>query len=131
MKVNFPTSRDIYLEANGRKLAVVEGYRARSTRENRVVEAFGEAQPVGVLTGRERHVVTLSRVCACESAVSDGVSFYGLSGFNLCVVKPDKRIVYAGCEWVDIEESAGLNDTVLENVTITALRRLELSPGEN
>mgnify|MGYP000364564448 CR=1 FL=1 len=27
---NFPTSRDIYLEVNGRKLAVVEGYKAHS-----------------------------------------------------------------------------------------------------
>ena len=42
----FPTSEDIYLEVNGRRLAVVESYRARSTRRNRYVEAFGEEEPV-------------------------------------------------------------------------------------
>ena len=39
---NFPTSRDIYLEVNGKKLAVVEGYKAHSTRESHYVEAFGK-----------------------------------------------------------------------------------------
>ena len=42
---NFPTSRDIYLEVNGRKLAVVEGYKAHSARESHYVEAFGSAEP--------------------------------------------------------------------------------------
>ena len=37
---NFPTSRDIYLEVNGRKLAVVEGYKAHSARESHYVEAL-------------------------------------------------------------------------------------------
>ena len=45
---NFPTSRDIYLEVNGRKLAVVEGYKAHSARESHYVEAFGSAEPVGL-----------------------------------------------------------------------------------
>ena len=58
----FPTSEDIYLEVNGRRLAVVESYRARSTRRNRYVEASGEEEPVGVSRGPLRHEVELSRV---------------------------------------------------------------------
>ena len=46
---NFPTSRDIYLEVNGRKLAVVEGYKAHSARERHYVEALGSAEPVGTV----------------------------------------------------------------------------------
>ena len=125
-KVVFPTSKDIYIEVNGQKLAVVEGYRARSTKENRLIEAFGQAQPVGVAGGRVRYAVALSRVAVCTAELADGVSFYELSNFNLVIVQPDKRIVYTGCEWDEIEESAGLNDTVLENVTLTALRRMEM-----
>ncbi len=49
---NFPTSRDIYLEVNGRKLAVVEGYKAHSARESHYVEAFGSAEPVGTVPGK-------------------------------------------------------------------------------
>ena len=95
---NFPTSRDIYLEVNGRKLAVVEGYKAHSARESHYVEAFGSAEPVGTVPGKTKHFVELSRVYACEGALDDGVSFFELSGFNLVIVKPDRRIIYSGCE---------------------------------
>ena len=31
LNITFPTSKDIYLEVNGKKLAVVESYKAKST----------------------------------------------------------------------------------------------------
>ena len=123
----FPTSRDIYLEVNGRKLAVVEGYKAHSARESHYVEAFGSAEPVGTVPGKTKHFVELSRVYACEGALDDGVSFFELSGFNLVIVKPDRRIIYSGCEWNEISESAGINDTVLEGVSLIASHRMELA----
>lgn len=124
-KLMFPTSQDIYIEVNGKKLAVVEQYRAKAVRQQRVVEAFGENQPAGVTTGGVRYTLELSRVYYSEAA-GDGVSFYALAGFNVVVVKPDRRIVFTGCQWSEICESAGINDTVLESVTLTAARRLEL-----
>ncbi len=125
--VQFPTSQDIYLEINGKKLAVVESYRAKSTRESRYVEAFGEGEPVGVVGGRVRHMIELSRVCALQSASDDGVDMYGLSDFNLVIVKPDRRIVFSGCEWYDISESAGLSETVAEKIGIVASKRMEIA----
>lgn len=124
--IQFPTSQDIYLEINGKKLAVVESYRAKTTKESRYVEAFGEGQPVGVVGGRVRHRIELSRVCALSAATGDGVDMYTLSDFNLVIVKPDRRIVYSGCEWYDISESAGLSDTVAEKISIVASKRMEL-----
>ena len=121
----FPTSEDIYLEVNGRRMAVVESYRARSTRRNRYVEAFGEEEPVGVSRGPLRHEVELSRVRACSEA-GDGVNFCDLDDFNLVIVKPDRRIVYTGCRWSSLEESAGLERPVLEHVSLTAVSRMEL-----
>ena len=44
--MTIPTSRDIYLELNGKKLAVVQGYSAKALRTSREVEAFGESEPV-------------------------------------------------------------------------------------
>ena len=123
---NFPTSRDIYLEVNGRKLAVVESYRAHSIRESYYVEAFGETEPVGTIPGRTKHLIELSRVYACKGALDDGVNFFDLSGFNLVIVKPDRKIVYSGCQWEQISETAGVNDTVLEGVSLIASHRMEL-----
>ena len=39
----FPTSADIYLELDGRKIAVVQGYTARASKSSQSVEAFGES----------------------------------------------------------------------------------------
>ena len=37
----FPTSSDIYLEADGVRLAVVQSYTAKTTKSSIAVEAFG------------------------------------------------------------------------------------------
>ena len=47
--MTIPTSRDIYLELNGKKLAVVQGYSAKALRTSREVEAFGESEPVATV----------------------------------------------------------------------------------
>ena len=53
MAVNMiPTSRDIYLEVNGKKVAVVQGYTAQTTRSSTTVEAFGEKEPVATIPGQ-------------------------------------------------------------------------------
>lgn len=127
MDVVFPTSRDIYIEINGKKLAIVEGYKAYSKRDSIYIEAFGESEPVGTVAGKTKHYVELSRVYASDEALKDGISFYDLSGFNLVVVKPDKKIIYSGCEWSNISESAGINDTVIEGVSLIASHRMEIS----
>ena len=41
----FPTSADIYLELDGRKIAVVQSYRAKAAKSSKNVEAFGESEP--------------------------------------------------------------------------------------
>ena len=119
-----PTSRDIYLEVNGKKLAIVESYKASAAKESKSIEAFGEAEPVATIGGRVKYQIELSRVYATKEALGDGIDFYELSGFNLVIVKPDCRICYSGCEWSDINEAANLNDTVLESLRIVAAKRL-------
>ena len=39
----FPTSADIYLELDGRKIAVVQSYRAKAAKSSKNLEAFGES----------------------------------------------------------------------------------------
>ena len=127
VKVVFPGSQDIYIEVNGKKLAVVESYRVQSSQSSRYIEAFGESQPVGTVLGRVRHNINLSRIYMYYEGKSDmNIDFYNLKDFNLVIVKPDRKIIYSGCQWSNIKETASINDTVLENIEIIAAKRMEI-----
>jgi hypothetical protein len=125
IKMDFPTGRDIYLEVDGRRLAVVESYRAETVRQGVPVEAFGEELPVGWAPGAARHRLELTRVTACGEA-GDEVDFYELKDFSVVVARPDRRIVYTGCAWEELAESAEADGLVLERAVISALGRVAL-----
>ena len=55
----FPTSADIYLELDGRKIAVVQGYTARASKSSQSVEAFGESEPVATIEGQRKYTLEL------------------------------------------------------------------------
>ena len=122
----FPTSSDIYLEVNGRKVAVVQSYSAKSTRSSTSVEAFGEDQPVATVQGPAQHVLELTRLYATDQAISDGLNFHDLTDFSLVICKPDRKIIYSGCQWSAIQETGTLGAMVLEKVTVAAARRIEV-----
>ena len=121
-----PTSSDIYLEINGKKVAVVQSYSAQSSKSSTAVEAFGEAQPVAAIPGPHRHVLELRRIYATDEALADGIDFYGLEDFDLVVCKPDRRVIYSGCQWSSIGESGEPGASVVEKITVVAARRLEI-----
>ena len=121
----FPTSSDIYLEVDGKKVAVVQSYTARSSRTSQTVEAFGESEPVATIPGQRTHVIELTRLYATAEAIRDGIDFYSLAGFSLVICKPDRKIIYSDCQWSTIQESASLGSMVLEKVTLVASRRIE------
>ena len=121
----FPTSSDIYLEVDGVKVAVVQSYSAKASKTSSAVEAFGESEPVATVPGQTSHVLELTRLYATDEAIRDGIDFYGLSDFSLVICKPDRKVIYSGCEWSGIQEDGELNATVAEKVTLTAARRIE------
>ena len=121
----FPTSSDIYLEADGVKVAVVQSYSARTSRTSTTVEAFGESEPVATVPGKTSHVLELTRLYATDEAIKDGLNFYDMSGFSLVICKPDRKIIYSDCQWSGIQEEATLGSMVLEQVTLVASRRIE------
>jgi len=120
----FPTSSDIYLELEGKKVAVVQGYTAKASKSSRAVEAFGESEPVATIAGQRKYTLQLTRLYATDDAVSDGINFYDLSDFSLVICKPDRKVIYSGCEWSAIEEGQ-LNAMVAEKVTVVASKRIE------
>lgn len=121
----FPTSSDIYLELNGKKVAVVQSYTAKAAKTSQPVEAFGESEPVAALAGQKKYTLELTRLYATDDAVSDGINFYELSDFSLVICKPDRRVIYSGCEWSSISEQGELDAMVAEKVTAVASRRIE------
>ena len=117
----FPTSADIYLELDGKKIAVVQGYTARASKSSQSVEAFGESEPVATIEGQRKY----TRLYATEDAVSDGINFYELRDFSLVICKPDRKVIYSGCQWSAIQEEGQLNAMVAEKVTVVASKRIE------
>lgn len=121
----FPTSADIYLELDGKKVAVVQGYTAKASKSSKNVEAFGESEPVATIEGQRKYTLELTRLYATDDAVSDGINFYDLQDFSLVICKPDRKIIYSGCEWSTIQEEGQLNAMVAEKITVVASKRIE------
>ena len=121
----FPTSSDIYLELEGKKVAVVQSYTTKASKSSKNVEAFGESEPVATIAGQRKYVLELTRLYATDDAISDGINFYDLTDFSLVICKPDRKIIYSGCEWSAIEEEGKLNAMVAEKITVVAAKRIE------
>ena len=121
----FPTSADIYLELDGKKVAVVQSNTAKASKSSKQVEAFGESEAVATIPGQRAYTLELTRLYATDDAVSDGINFYELSDFSLVICKPDRKIIYSGCEWSSIAEQGELNAMVAEKVTVLAAQRIE------
>ena len=121
----FPTSSDIWLEVDGQKVAVVQGYSCKASRTSMTVEAFGEDEPVATVQGPQSYVIQLSRLYATDQAAADGLNFYELKNFSLVICKPDRKVIYSDCQWSGIEEDAQLGKTVVEKLTLVARRRME------
>ena len=123
----FPTSADIYLELDGKKVAVVQSYTARANKSSQNVEAFGESEPVATIAGQRKYILELTRLYATDDAVSDGINFYDLADFSLVICKPDRKVIYSGCEWSEIQEEGQLNAMVAERVSVIAAKRIEVT----
>ena len=122
-----PTTSDIYLEVAGKKVAVVQSYKVTATRSGRAVMAFGQDEPVATIRGADQYTLELSRIYATDAAICDGINFFQLEDFDMVVSKPDRNVIYTGCQWVKLEESAEVGGTVLEKVTVSAAKRMEVS----
>ena len=123
----FPTSSDIYLELDGKKIAVVQGYSARATKTSKVIEAFGEEEPVAAIGGQSQYTLELTRLYATDEAIRDGIDFYALQDFALVICKPDRKVIYSGCQWDVIAEEGKLGAMVAEKVSVVAKKRIEVA----
>ena len=124
-EAGFPTSSDIWLELDWQKVAVVQGYSCKTTRSSVTVEAFGEDEPVATVQGPNNYVIQLTRLYATDRAIADKLDFYSMKDFSLVICKPDRKVIYSGCQWSDIQEDAQLGKMVMEKLTLVARSRME------
>ena len=108
-------------------MAVVQSYTAKATKSSQVVEAFGESEPVATINGQNKYVLELTRLYATDDAVSDGIDFFTLSNFSLVICKPDRKVIYSGCQWSSIQEEGKVGSMVAEKVTLVATSRIEVA----
>ena len=66
-------------------------------------------------------------MCVTGAALRERVDFYALTDFNVVIAKPDRRVIYSGCQWTEISEAASAGDLLFETVTIAASRRMEVA----
>ena len=123
----FPTSCDIYLELDGKKVAVVQSYAVKATKNSQVVEAFGEKAPVATISGPVHYAIELTRLYATDEAISDGIDFFAMKDFSLVICKPDRKVIYSGCQWSAIQEEGKVGSMVAEKVTVAATSRIEVA----
>ena len=77
------------------------------------------------IPGQRTHVIELTRLYATDEAIRDGLNFHALEDFSLVICKPDRKIIYSGCQWSSIGETGALGAMVVEKITIVAARRIE------
>ena len=104
---------------------MVQSYTAKATKTSQVVEAFGEKEPVATIAGQNQYLLELTRLYATDAAISDGIDFFSLADFSLVICKPDRKVIYSGCQWSAIQEEGQLNAMVAEKVTVKASKRIE------
>ena len=80
---------------------------------------------MATIEGQKKYTLELTRLYATDDAVSDGINFYDLRDFSLVICKPDRKIIYSGCEWSTIHEEGQLNAMVAEKITVVASKRIE------
>ena len=123
--IDITTSNDIFIEINGKRIAGVQSYTTKYSKDTKEVDVFGQDIPIGFIQGKKKHSIDLSRVYLEDTAASDGIDFYDLSdhAFNVVIIKNGKKVTYSDCIVTDISEDASLNDKVIEKMTVTAMNR--------
>lgn len=105
--IKFPTSHDIYVEVDGKKIAVVLDYTAKPNAKG-------------------QYDIELYRLYATDDAISEDINFYDLSGFSLMICKPDRKIIYSDCKWSSIRETGVLGSMEIDRIFAVSSRRVEI-----
>lgn len=110
----------IYLEADGCRIASIDSYTAEVLQQSRPVFAWGEQEPVDTAAGVVHYELTLKNVCPVE-----GTNMYAEANLSLVAERPGKKVIYSGCRWKSIATSGGVGSKQKHTLKLTAVKRQE------
>ena len=102
--ITYPTNYDIYIEADGEKVAVVCSYIAKHNGQ---------------------YIIELNHVYLTDEAICHDIDILKLKNFNFIVKKYDRIIKYTGCNWYLTHESECMSNMVIDKIKLTAKNRKE------
>lgn len=117
---------EIFIEINGEKVGSIEKYIEKVSRRNVIIESIGEAEPIANLPGAIRYNVELSKIYIYTMLIGGEKDIKKISNFELAVVTSNNKIIYSGCELMEVNKNIGLNSFVYESIKISATRRREI-----
>ena len=117
--------KDISINYNGEKIANVQNLKVKITREIEKIESFLEQEPISLLKGNEKYLISVSKIYLNKELFTDYNDFYNMSDFSLEVSYPGKKIEYLNCIWASIEEDVNF-EGIIEKAEIIAKKRTEI-----
>lgn len=103
--------KDIYIEINGIKLASIKSY-----------HVYIDKNANNNFFNKEYINIKLSKVCLLEE--DNFCDFLKLSDFNLVIFKPKSQLIFSGCNWKSICETAEIEKPVIKSLSIIAQKKI-------
>ena len=103
----------------------MQNLKVKVTREIEKIESFLESEPVSLIPGNEKYLISVSKIYLNKDLFTDYEDFYNMSDFSLVVSYPGKKIEYSNCIWANVEEDVNF-EGIIEKAEIIAKSRQEL-----
>ena len=104
--ITYPTNYDIYIEADGEKVAVVCSYIAKHNGQ---------------------YIIELNHAYLTDEAICHDVDILKLKNFNFIVKKHDRIIKYTNCNWCLTREGECMTNIGIDKIKLIAKNRKESS----
>ncbi|MEG0978425.1 MAG: hypothetical protein RR911_05775 [Oscillospiraceae bacterium] len=109
-------SQDVQIFVNDRKIALAQECKVKTTRDAKLISAYGEGNASVVAVGAKQHLLTLSRI----EMVSQDMDFANLSDFTVALKKQGKKYLFSCCQWTELCEHIVNGKAVLQTASIVS-----------
>jgi hypothetical protein len=109
---------EVYLEADGQRVAAAGSYTVQVLQQSRVVTVWGGQEPSCTAAGAVSYEITLENILPTE-----GTDLCALSDFSLKIVRPGETELYSGCRWKSIREASGTGSRAVSGAVLIAAMR--------
>lgn len=120
----FLSSKNVYIEINGIRLATANNYTIKISRECIPIESFDSNSPVTYLNGKISYIIELSTLSFTDSTIASPIDLFNLSDFNIAFFHPTYQTIFSGCNWINISEVTSCDKPIIKSVSIVASHRI-------